>query len=261
MNAAISPIDFEEFSSPVRLSSPLKPIPQFVEDDGDIDDMLFFQSLESLDPSSPHTQLPTGRHTVLDTDSMVLPASLIRRIEHELRDNQHDSRTVLSACRGLPRGSRQFEEAYIAARIRSFAKKRRPASPSLMGKPPEVEVEPEDFYQPTMQKTLPPRSHPMAVIRLGDLMSHFGIWVMGLLGIQLWAAWRIGTFANEFLQGGRDFHVAVALLFLLAVDSWVWFSRRGNLSSVFHVPGVVLFLMALLPVFALHLRDVILTMK
>ncbi len=192
---------------------------------------------------------------------MILSPRLIRRIEHEMTSNQYDSRTVFSACRGLTRGSAKFDEAYIAARISVLSKPRRPATTTLLSEYPAPEIQPQNFHQPAMHKALPPRSHPMAVIHLGDLISHFGIFVIGLLATQLWAAWRIGTFTNEFLGGGRNFHAALGLVVMLAINSWVWFRRRGNLSSAFHAPGGVLFLMAALPAFALYLRETILTLK
>ena len=108
-----------------------------------------------------------------------------------------------------------------------------------------------------MKRTLPARSHPMAVFSLGDLMNHFGIWVILLLGGQTWSSWRIGGFINEYLKGGSGFYMLVTLTLMISVNSWVWFTRRGNLSSVFHVPGIVLFVVALMPALALHLRDVI----
>ena len=101
----------------------------------------------------------------------------------------------------------------------------------------------------------------MAVVHLGDLMNHFGIWVIGLLGLQGWAAWRVGAFANEYLEGGRTFYFSIGLFVMLMSDSWVWFRRQGKLSRAFHVPGLVLFLTALLPTLVLHLREVIMTLK
>jgi hypothetical protein len=103
--------------------------------------------------------------------------------------------------------------------------------------------------------------NPMAVRHLGDLMSHFGIGVAGLLGCQVWAAWRIGGAANEYLEGGRPFHAAWVFFLMMAVNAGVWFTRRGRLSNAFLLPGAVLFLLALLPVIGLHLRDVILAMQ
>ena len=92
-------------------------------------------------------------------------------------------------------------------------------------------------------------------------MSHFGIWVIALLGIQLLAAWRIGAFANTYLEGGRNFHFAVVVFLMLALDSGVWFRRRGNLCQAFLFPGAMLFMAALLPVVILHVRETLLAIR
>lgn len=101
----------------------------------------------------------------------------------------------------------------------------------------------------------------MAVYHLGHLMNHLGIWVITLLGIQTWAAWSISAVANTYLEGGRPFHFAIAVFVTLAIDSAVWFRRRGRLCDAFFVPGAVLFLMALLPIFTLHVRGILLAMR
>lgn len=67
----------------------------------------------------------------------------------------------------------------------------------------------------------PPTPHPMAVNHFGHLMSHFGIFVIGLLGVQAFAAWRVSAFANAHLEGGRYFYLAAALVLLGALDSMV----------------------------------------
>lgn len=92
-------------------------------------------------------------------------------------------------------------------------------------------------------------------------MSHLGIWVIALLGAQAWAASSISAFADTHLEGGRPFHFAVTAFVLLALDSAVWFRRRGNLCDAFLVPGAMLFLMALLPSFILHVREILLAIR
>lgn len=120
---------------------------------------------------------------------------------------------------------------------------------------------PKPIRHPAMQKTFPPRSHPLAVIHFRDLMNHFGIWVICLVVLQVWAAWRMGVYLDEMLQGGKEVYFALGVLAVLAIDCCIWFRRRGNLCNVFHLPGVILFLLALLPVFLLHLRDVFQNLK
>lgn len=264
MNAALTPLDFDEFNTPVvRLTPQLTPIPQAQEGEDDIDDILMFRSLDVSDLELIHTPLPAKRHNGLDAAEMPIASSLMRRIERELRENELDTKTVFSACRGIPRNSRKFDDAYIAARVRSFARQRGPSAAPLAnaGTFPDCSDVVEEVFPTHMKKTmLPPRSHPMAVFQLGDLMNHFGIWVLLLLGAQTWSSWKIGGFLNVYLEGGSSFYMLVTLTVMISVNSWVWFTRRGNLSSAFHVPGVVLFVMTLLPALALHLRDVILTL-
>lgn len=260
MNAVLSPLDFDEVNTPVvRLAPQLAPIPQIQESVDEADDILMFRSLDLDDLELLHTPLPPKRHEVL-TAEMPLAPSLMRRIERELRENELDTKTVFSACRGIPRNSRKFEEAYIAARVRSFSRHRGPSATPLVDTSVGSDCRDvvEEIFPTIMKKTLPPRSHPMAVFQLGDLMNHFGIWIILLLGAQTWSSWRIGAFINEYLEGGRSFYMLVTLTVMISINSWVWFTRRGNLSAAFHVPGIVLFVLTLLPALALHLRDVVL---
>jgi hypothetical protein len=261
MNARIASIDSGDFKSPIGLSPSVSQLSHLHEGDSAGDDILFFRGMDSPVHLVAQKPLPVRRHAVLEADSMLIPASVIRRIEQELRDNEYDSRTVFSCCRGLPRGSRRFEEAYIAARIRSFSKHRRQITDPLLNKQSCTENPSAELNPYTMMKALPVPSHPLAVIHLGHLMRHFGIWVLFLLGIQGLAGWRLSALANEYLEGGRFFYLAVALFVMLAVDSAIWFRRRGNLSAAFHIPGAVLFLTALVPVVVLHLRDVLMALK
>jgi hypothetical protein len=119
---------------------------------------------------------------------------------------------------------------------------------------------PEFRHANRQQQAAQPRN-PMAIRHLGDLMSHFGIGVAGLLGCQAWAAWRIGGLANEMLEGGRPLHAAWVFFLMMVLNAGVWFTRRGRLANAFLLPGTVLFLLALLPVIGLHLRDVILSIQ
>lgn len=259
MNAAISNTGFGDYSTATKAGSPaLKPIPKLEDADEDIH---LFRVLEPMDDLPVPTPLPTKRHPVLEVDRTVVSAALIRKIEHELKHDECDPRTIFNHCRGLARGSLEFEDAYISARIRSFAKYQRISTDPLPAMPSDVGDSLQNRSRKIMnQKTSPP-PHPMAVYHLGHLMSHLGIWVIALLGAQAWAAWRISGLANTYLEGGRSFYLAIALFLMLALDSAVWFRRRGNLCDAFLVPGGVLFLLALLPIFALHVRDILLAMN
>jgi hypothetical protein len=256
MNAAISNTGFEGFSVPARAASQsLQPMPKIDDPDEDVH---FLRVLDRIDHFPVPLPLPETRLPVLDVDRMVVSTSLVRRIEHELKHDECDPRTVINSCRGLARGSLEFENAYIAARIRSFAKhQRKPVNPllctqSIAGDPLQISS------QTAINPQTPPLPHPMAVIHPGHLMSHLGIWVIALLGTQAWASWRVSGFADTYLEGGRPFYSAIALVLMLALDSAVWFRRRGRLCDDFLVPGAVLFLMALLPIFILHVRDILL---
>lgn len=249
------------FAAPIGHLDRLDPIPQSGTRDEDIENESMLDILDMPVLGVWRGPFPEKTETISDAEQMPIPSSLMRRIEHELETKQYDARTVFSACRGLPRGSRRFEDAYISARLRSFAKQRRSHTVPTALKPPVAEAQLQESPLFAMQRNLPPRSHPMAVIHLGDLMNHFGIWVIGLLGLQTWAAWRIGSFANEYLEGGRNFYFSIGLFVMLMSDSCIWFRRRGNLSRTFHLPGLVLFLTAMLPIIALHLREVITALK
>ncbi|MEO5917241.1 MAG: hypothetical protein ABIS50_23625 [Luteolibacter sp.] len=241
------------------MTSPsLKPLPKTYDSDAEI---LPFRPLDSADCLPAIPLLPRKRHSVLDANRMVVSGSLMRRIEYELKHDECDARTVFSSCRGLARGTREFEDAYIGARIRSFNKHQRYSIGPLLGKQPPVDAQPMALSPTATGEQWPPPSHPLAVTHLGDLMSHFGIWVIALLGVQAWAAWRLGAFADVYLVGGRFFYLAVGLFLMLALDSAVWFRRRGNLFDAFMIPGALLFAMALLPIVALHLREVLLAIK
>jgi hypothetical protein len=95
--------------------------------------------------------------------------------------------------------------------------------------------------------------HSTAVLHGGHLMHHFGPWVVVLLTTQLGSAWMIGAAADQVLGTGRYFHTAAWLLLMLVFNLNVWFHYYGRRSKDFHVPGIGLFLSAILPVFLLRL--------
>ncbi|MEY3898610.1 MAG: hypothetical protein RLZZ214_4132, partial [Verrucomicrobiota bacterium] len=185
----------------------------------------------------------------------------IRRIDQELKNDECDPRTVLNSCRGMARSSLEFENAYIAARIRSLAKHQRVVTDPFVGTPPRAANPPQGSPPPTRKRNPAPPPHPMAVNHLGHLMSHFGIWVVALLATQVWAAWRISAVADTYLEGGRPFYFTIVVFLVLALNCTVWFRRRGRLCDAFLVPGAMLFLAALLPLLILHLREILPAMR
>lgn len=197
---------------------------------------------------------------------MLVSASVIRRIERELKDNECDMKTVFSACRGLSRGTCEFEEAYVSARILSFATRRKNSTNSFLAAQIEEETQPRDFLRILRDPgsmappgSMPPHN-PMVVTRLDHLMAHFGIWVVMLLGVQIWSAWWISALAHEFLEGGRMFYLGISLGMMMVINAWVWFTRRGSFSTAFQGPGVVVLLIAVVPALALHIRNVVMTL-
>jgi len=106
---------------------------------------------------------------------------------------------------------------------------------------------------------MPP--NPMAVLNLGHLMRHFGFLVAVLFLAQLWCAWRIGIFVAPHLHWTRYSCFGTGACLTMLLNAGVWFRCRGKLCMAFHLPGLVLYLLALLPVFALHIRDMLLHLK
>jgi hypothetical protein len=231
-------------------------------DDMDLDEEVhILRVLDSADYLPVPTPLPEKRPAVPDVERMVVTSSMIRRIGYELKHGECDPRTVFNFCRGLERGSLEFENAYIAARLRSYARHQRFVTDPLPGSQSDAGDALQNPCRNTMnRKTPPPPPHPMAVYHLGHLMSHLGIWVIALLGSQAWAAWRVSALANTYLEGGRPLYFAIALFALLATDSAIWFRRRGRLCDAFFVPGAVLLLLSLLTLLTLHVREVLLAM-
>ena len=199
------------------------------------------------------TPVPDRHHAAHDLGRMVVSTSMMRKIEHELIHDECDSRTVFHSCRGLAKGSIEFEEAYVAARIRSHAKQQRISTQPFIHTPPNAGETLINSKDNSMKGSTYP-AHPLAVLRLRHLMSHFGVWVIGLLGIQVFASWRISAFANAHLDSGRHLLFAIALLLFLTLNSVVWLRLRGRLCDSFLAPGAALFLMAALPVLLLYVR-------
>ena len=95
--------------------------------------------------------------------------------------------------------------------------------------------------------------HSTSVLHGGHLMHYFGIRVVALLTLQLVSAWKIGAVAGQSLGASGYLHSATWLCVMLTFNLWVWFHYYGRESKAFHVPGIGLFLAAILPVFLLQL--------
>lgn len=258
MNTTLLPIDINYFSSPVKSFTRLTPVPRPSEDDSELADSQFFRIQEDKPIRSPFkSPLPARHIPILKVDNTNLPASRLRRIARELSENEYDSQTVFRSCRGLTKGTRRFDEAYIDARIRSFAKCQRISADLYLSEQFRIVNPTPEPAHTDVKKPQPPTSHPMAVIYLGHLMAHFSIWVIALLGAQIWCSWKIAGLADEYFQGGRLLYLGITLFIMLTLDTGVWFRRRGNLSDAFHAPGIILFLIALIPAFLLYLRGVL----
>ncbi|MBC8001064.1 MAG: hypothetical protein H7X97_00635 [Opitutaceae bacterium] len=90
--------------------------------------------------------------------------------------------------------------------------------------------------------------HSTAVLHGGHLMHHFGNWIVALITCQLGSAWIIGTIAGQTLGSGRYFHTFIWVLLMMTFNLGVWFRYYGRKSQAFHIPGIGLFLAAILPV-------------
>lgn len=255
MNNILSYNRFEDYAMPALENPQARQSTSGTgKQDGDVQG---FHVLYPSESSTSRQQLPERRDSVLDVDQMVVPISLMRRIESELKEDRCDARTVFSSCRGLERGSREFEDAYIEARIRAVAKNPRYCKRPLNDIQGEVGPQQQIRWATGKGMNCPPPPHPMAVLHLRHLMSHMGIWVCALLGTQVLAAWRLGAFVNVYLDGGRMFYFTVGIVTILTLDSALWLHLRGNHCKAFLVPGMLLFLMAALPILILHIAKIL----
>ena len=149
--------------------------------------------------------------------------------------------------------TRPFEEAYIVPRLRQDSRHS------------TYRVDSVAFEQPVFVTVMPPlhqaanrvRSvtlrHSTAVLHGGHLMHCFGFWIVALLSIQLISAWEVGAIAGQTLGTGRYLHTASWLILMATFNIWVWLHYYGRESRAFHVPGIGLFLAAILPAFLLQL--------
>jgi hypothetical protein len=166
--------------------------------------------------------------------------------------------TVVNDSAGMTSATERFEEARITAQIQHesrYSSTYRMDSPSFH-RPVFVTVM-SAFHKLTNSDPPLEFRQSTAVLHGGHLMHHFGIWILALLPIQLLSAWEIGTVAGQTLGTGRYFHSATWLVLMLAFNLRVWFRYYGRESEAFHVPGICLFLSAILPAFLLQLLAVL----
>ena len=97
-----------------------------------------------------------------------------------------------------------------------------------------------------------PTIRSTAILHGGHLMNRFGFRIVALLAIQLLSAWMIGAVVGQTLGAGRYFHSAAWLVLMLVSNFHVWIRYYGREAKDFHVPGIGLFLAAILPVGLLH---------
>lgn len=88
-------------------------------------------------------------------------------------------------------------------------------------------------------------------------MHYFGVWIMALLTIQVVSAWEFGTVAGQTLGTGRYFHSATWLVVMWAFNLRVWFRYYGSEPKAFHIPGICLFLSAILPILLLEVLAIL----
>ena len=149
--------------------------------------------------------------------------------------------------------TRHFEEARVTARVRHDSRHSTYRMDSTSFHQPVFVTVMPAFYN--LATRTPPVAfrHSTAVLHGGHLMHYFGIWIMALLAIQLLSAWEVGAIAGQTLGTGRYFHSATWLVLMLAFNLRIWFRYYGNESEAFHIPGICLFLAAILPAFLLEL--------
>lgn len=154
---------------------------------------------------------------------------------------------------GMKSRTHHFEEAHITARIQHDSRHSTYRMDSASFHQPVFVTVMPAFYNHA--NSYPPVAlrHSTAVLHGGHLMHYFGIWIMALLTVQLLSAWEIGIVAGQTLGTGRYFHSATWLFLMLAFNLRIWFRYYGRESEAFHVPGICLFLAAILPAFLLQL--------
>ena len=160
---------------------------------------------------------------------------------------------VTDDSRGMKSRTRHFEEARITAQVQHDSRHSTYRMDSTsFHRPVFVTVMPA-FYNLTNIDPPVAFRPSTAVLHGGHLMHYFGVWIMALLAIQLLSAWEVGAVAGQTLGTGRFFHSATWLVLMLAFNLRIWFRYYGSESEAFRVPGICLFLAAILPALLLQL--------
>lgn len=169
---------------------------------------------------------------LLDLESSLPPMA----VASELRTKNHDPRFLVEPC-VIQRVQHKTEPATFRM---DFPSSRRPVFVTVM--PAHHEV--ANSSTPAFRST--------AILHGGHLMERFGFRIVALLAIQLLSAWMVGAVVGETLGAGRYFHSAAWLVLMLASNVHIWIRYYGQEPKDFHVPGIALFLAAILPVGLLH---------
>lgn len=182
----------------------------------------------------------------------------LKRIRHELDNDDLDMRVVITTCRGLRRGTSRFEEAYITGRLDTLTQKRQ----SHTGIPHMIFAEDPNTLDPFGTRVQPASlpqvaGNPFSVFHLGHLINFFGPWLAVLLACQFFTAWVGSAWLDRAFEGGRYFYTAMILLTFLSLNSYVWFSKQGKHYSEFMKPGIILLSVSLLACISLHLLNTV----
>ena len=159
-------------------------------------------------------------------------------VASELRTKEHDPRFLVEPC-VIQRVQHNTGPATYRM---DFPSNRRPVFVTVM---PAI-------HDVANSKATSPAIRSTAILHGGHLMDRFGIRIVALLAIQLLSAWMVGAVVGETLGAGRYFHSAAWLVLMLASNFHIWIRYYGREPKDFHVPGIGLFLAAILPVGLLH---------
>lgn len=202
------------------------------------------------------SSLPRPRPGYAASGTSGVASSTLKRIRQEIDNDDLDMRVVISACRGLRRGTSRFEEAYITGRMDTLSLNR----PSHTGIPHLMFVEDANGLIPGIASAqagaLPQvAGNPFCVFHLGHLINFFGPWLAVLLACQLFTAWVGSAWIDRFFEGGRYFYTAMILLTFLSGNSYVWFRNQGKHFHTFMRPGIFLLAVSLFGCISLHLLN------
>ncbi len=210
--APLSPKTIEVFRSPV-------------EESGSGAEIIPFRPVPP--PANPWQDL-------LDLESSLPPMA----VAGELRTKEHDPRFLVDPC-----VIQRVRHSTGSATYRmDFPSNHQPVFVTVM--PAILDI--------ANSKPAAPAIHLTAILHGGHLMERFGFRIVALLAIQLLSAWMVGAVVGEAMGAGRYFHSAAWLFLMLASNVHIWIRYYGREPKDFHVPGIGLFLAAILPVGLLH---------